>query len=164
MSRLVRFARVAGSMDCVEFHKRENHLMPETTVTWVQGKQFIATDSTKHSVVISSPDEGIGMKPSELVLAALGSCTAYDVVNILEKKRVKLHHVEVKVTAEQEPEPPWTFRKFHLHYVVSGEGLRHEDVNKAIELSETKYCSVSNTLKYAAEITYDFEIQEVSVG
>ncbi len=132
--------------------------MAETTVTWVQGKQFIATDSTNHSVVISSKDEGVGMKPAELILSALGSCTAYDVVNILEKKRVRLHEVRVVVTAEQETEAPWTFRKFHLHYIVSGEGLREDDVAKAIELSETKYCSVSNTLKYAAQITYDYEV------
>ncbi len=136
--------------------------MAQATVTWVQGKQFIGTDSTKHSVVVSSADEGIGMKPSELMLVALGSCTAYDVVGILEKKRLKLDGVQVSVTAEQDAEPPWTFRKFHVHYVVSGENLRHEDVARAIELSETKYCSVSNTLRLAAEITFDFEIIETA--
>ncbi len=134
--------------------------MAQTTITWVQGKQFIGTDSTQHSVVISSADEGIGMKPSELMLAALGSCTAYDVVGILEKKRLKLRGLQINVTAEQDSEPPWTFRKFHLHYVVTGENLRAEDVAKAIELSESKYCSVANTLKLAAELTYDFEIVE----
>lgn len=134
--------------------------MAEATITWVQGKQFIATDSTKHSVVISSLDEGIGMKPSELMLAALGGCTAYDVVGILEKKRLKLRDVKVVVTAQQDAEPPWTFRTFHVHYIVSGEGLRPEDIAKAIELSETKYCSVANTLKNAADITFDFEIVE----
>lgn len=136
--------------------------MAKTTVTWVQGKQFIGTDSTQHSVVISSPDEGIGMKPSELLLSALGSCTAYDVVGILEKKRAKLRGLQVVVTAEQEAAPPWTFRKFHVHYIVSGEGLHAEDVAKAIELSESKYCSVSNTLKHAAEITSDYEIIETA--
>lgn len=136
--------------------------MAQATVTWVQGKQFIGTDSTKHSVVVSSADEGIGMKPSELMLVALGSCTAYDVVGILEKKRLKLDGVQVFVSAEQDTEPPWTFRKFHVHYVVSGENLRHEDVARAIELSETKYCSVSNTLRLAAGITFDFEIIETA--
>jgi putative redox protein len=136
--------------------------MAQATVTWVQGKQFIGTDSTKHSIVISGTDEGIGNKPSELMLLALGSCTAYDVVGILEKKRLKLNGVQVSVKAEQDSEPPWTFRKFHVHYVVSGENLRPEDVSKAIELSESKYCSVSNTLKLAAEVTFDFEIIETA--
>lgn len=136
--------------------------MAEAKITWVQGTQFVGTDSTNHSVVISSKDEGIGMKPNELMLAALGSCTAYDVVGILEKKRLKIEHLEVMVTAEQDEAPPWTFRKFHVHYVVKGENIPEKDVAKAIELSETKYCSVSNTLKLAADITFDFEIIETA--
>ncbi len=136
--------------------------MAQATIVWVQGKQFIGIDSTNHSVVISSPADGIGMKPGELLLASLGSCTAYDVVNILEKKRLKLTDLKVVVTAEQDADPPWTYRRFHVHYSVAGEGLRHEDVAKAIELSETKYCSVSNTLKLAAELTYDFELVDTS--
>ena len=132
--------------------------MAQATITWIQDKQFIGTDSTNHSVVISSPSDGIGMKPSELMLVALGSCTAYDVVEILGKKRVKLHDLKVEVSAEQQADPPWTFTKFHVHYVVSGENLREKDVAKAIELSEEKYCSVSATLQQAAEVTYDYEI------
>ncbi len=65
--------------------------MGKATVTWVQELQFVGTDSTKHSVVVSAPDEanGIGMKPSELLLISLGACTVYDIVNILTKKRKK---------------------------------------------------------------------------
>ena len=132
--------------------------MAQTTVTWVQGKQVIGTDSTQHSVVISSTDEGVGMKPSELLLSALGSCTGYDVVNILAKKRARLTGLRIEVSAEQESEPPWTFRKFHIHYVVRGVDLREDDVARAIALSEEKYCSVSATLKGAATITYDYEV------
>ncbi|MCS7072491.1 MAG: OsmC family protein, partial [Anaerolinea sp.] len=62
--------------------------------------------------------------------------------------------------AEREPDPPWTFRKFHIHYSVTGVGLREDDVARAIELSEEKYCSVSATLRHAAQITYDYEIIE----
>ncbi len=131
-------------------------------VTWVQGKTFIGTDSTNHSVVISAPADGVGMKPSDLLLVALGSCTAYDVVNILEKKRAHITGVQVSAAGEQLPEAPWTFTKIHLHYVVTGAGLKPEDVAKAIELSEEKYCSVSATLKATVDITYDFEIQEAA--
>ncbi len=132
--------------------------MPQANITWVESKQFIGTDSTQHSVVMSSPDDGIGMKPSELLLVALGGCTAYDVVSILTKKRVRLTELHVSVSGEQESEAPWTFRKIHISYRVGGVSLKEADVKKAIELSESQYCSVSATLKHAAEITYDFEI------
>lgn len=134
--------------------------MAQVNVTWVQGKTFVGTDSTQHSVVISSPADGVGIKPSELLLLAVGSCTAYDVVNILEKRRAHLTDVRVTVTGEQETEAPWTFRKIHIHYIVGGFNLRPEDVEKAIQLSEEKYCSVSATLRATVAITTDFEILE----
>ncbi len=136
--------------------------MAEVNINWVQQKTFVGTDSTNHSVVISSKDDGVGMKPSDLLLVALGSCTAYDVVNILEKKRANLHHVRVAVTGEQGERAPWAFHKIHIHYTVSGTHLRSEVVAKAIELSERKYCSVSATLRSSVDISYDFEIVEVA--
>ena len=132
--------------------------MGKVNITWVQGKQFIGTDSTNHSVVISSADEGVGMKPSELLLVALGSCTAYDVVNILTKKRFRLHDVKITVDGEQDDNPPWVFKKIHIHYCVAGVDIKAEDVEKAIKLSKEKYCSVSATLAAAADITFDFEV------
>ncbi len=132
--------------------------MGKVNVTWVQSKQFVGTDSTSHSVVLSSPDDGIGVKPSDLLLLSLAGCTAYDVVNILTKKRVKLTGVQIIVDGEQQPDPPWTFTKIHVHYKVTGIDLKKADVEKAIELSEEKYCSVSNTLKQAVEITHEVEV------
>jgi putative redox protein len=131
-------------------------------VKWVEKRQFVGTDSSKHSIVMSSQDEenSTGMKPSELLLVALGGCASYDVVGILEKKRQKLTGLEVTVTGEQEPDPPWTYRQIHLHYVVRGKGLREKAVRDAIELSDEKYCSVSATVSGAAEITYDYTIVE----
>lgn len=131
-------------------------------VTWVERRQFVGTDSSKHSVVMSSQDgeNATGMRPSELLLVALGGCTSYDVVDILEKKRQRVMGLEVTVTGEQEPDPPWTYRKIHIQYVVRGKGLREKAVRDAIELSEQKYCSVAATLRDAAEITYDYAIVE----
>ncbi len=134
--------------------------MAEINVDWLQQKTFVGTDSTKHSVVVSSKDDGVGMRPAELLLVALGSCTAYDVVNILEKKRANLHHVRVTVNGEQGETAPWAFHKIHIHYTVAGRNLRPEDVSKAIELSESKYCSVSATLRPSVDLSYDFEIVE----
>ncbi len=132
--------------------------MGNTSVRWIGGKQFIGVDSTNHSVVLSTPDEGIGMKPSELLLVALAGCTAVDVVEILKKKRFELTKLEIISSAEQDPEPPWTFRKIHLKYILQGEGLTEKDVEQAIALSEKKYCSVSATVRGVAEITTSFEI------
>ncbi|HEY9075665.1 MAG TPA: OsmC family protein [Anaerolineaceae bacterium] len=132
--------------------------MANTTVRWISGKQFIGIDSTNHSVVISTPDEGIGMKPSELMLVALSSCTAVDVVEILAKKRMPLTKLEIQATAEQDSDPPWTFRKVHLLYRLGGKGLTEKAVEQAIALSEEKYCSVAATMRGVAQITTSFEI------
>jgi len=131
-------------------------------VRWVEKRQFVGTDSSKHTVVMSSQDaeNGTGISPSQLLMLGLGGCTAYDVVDILQKKRQRLTGLEITVTGEQDPDPPWTYRKIHVQYVVQGKGLRDKAVHDAIELSEQKYCSVAATLRGAAEITYDYTIVE----
>jgi putative redox protein len=134
--------------------------MGATTVKWISGKQFVGIDSTKHSVVLSTPDEGVGIKPSELLLIALASCTAVDVVEILAKKRMPLDHLEIQCTGEQDQDPPWTFRKIHLRYIVGGKGLTEKAVAQAIQLSEEKYCSVAATVRATAEIATEFEVLE----
>jgi len=133
--------------------------MANAKVTWTSSRTFIGVDSSQHSVVMSSQQDGIGMKPSELLLVALGACSSYDVVSILEKRKKNLEKLEVEVTAEQEEKAPWTFRKIHMKYTLKGDGLEGKDVEKAIELSEGKYCSVAATLKGKAEITWDFVLE-----
>ena len=133
--------------------------MANAKVNWTSSRTFIGVDSSQHSVVMSSEKDGIGMKPSELLLVALGACSSYDVVSILEKRKKNLEKLEVEVTAEQEEEAPWTFRKIHLKYILKGAGLEGKDVEKAIELSEGKYCSVAATLKGKAEITWDYVLE-----
>ena len=132
--------------------------MGNATVRWAGGKQFIGTDSTRHSVVLSTPDEGVGMKPSELLLVALASCTAVDVVEILAKKRLHLESLEISADAQQDQDPPWAFRKIHLTYRLKGADLTDKDVKQAIDLSEQNYCSVAATLRGVTEITTSFEI------
>ena len=130
-----------------------------TVLRWVpESKRFISTDSTGHSVVMSTPKENTGMKPSELILSALAGCASVDVVDILAKKRTPLSHLEVQVTAEQEPDPPWTFRNIFMKFTVKGENLTEKNVQQAIELSQGKYCSVASTLRGEAEIITSFEI------
>lgn len=132
--------------------------MGTTTVRWVTGKQFIGIDSTKHSVVLSTADEGVGMKPSELLLVAVSACSGVDVVEILAKKRTPVSSLEITATGEQDADPPWTFRKIHLSYRLCGAGLTEKSVSQAIQLSEEKYCSVAATIRGVAEIVTDFEL------
>jgi putative redox protein len=132
--------------------------MGTATVKWIDGRKFIGIDSTDHSVVLSSVDEGIGVKPSDLLLIAVAACTAVDVVGILEKKRMPLTLLEITSSGEQDANPPWTFRKIHLHFKLSGKDLTEKSVGQAILLSHKKYCSVAATICATAEITTDFEI------
>jgi len=129
---------------------------------WIEKQQYLGVDSSNHSVVMSSQDEenGTGVSPSELLLLSLAACTSYDVVSILTKKRQRLTGLEVTVTGEQDADPPWTYRKMHVRYEVRGKGLGEKAVEDAIELSETKYCSVAATLRGTVELTYDYTIIE----
>jgi putative redox protein len=132
--------------------------MATTTVKWLSGKQFVGIDSTNHSVVLSTPDEGIGVKPSDMLLVALSSCTGVDIVEIITKKKLKLTYLEIIATGEQDPEPPWAYRKINIHYRVGAEGLTTKALEQAIDLSEQKYCSVAATIRGVAKITTSFEL------
>ena len=134
--------------------------MGEVQVTWVQDEQFIGTDSTNHSIVLSTAKDGTGSKPSDLLLVALGACSGVDVVGILVKKRQNFTGLQIKVSSQQDADPPWTFRKIHIDYIVRGKGISEKAVQQAIELSEDKYCSVAATLRGVAEITSSFQIVE----
>ena len=129
-----------------------------TTLSWVSGQRYVGNDSTNHAVVVSSTAEGIGVKPSDLLLIALAACTAVDVVDILAKKRMPLASLEIMTSGEQDLDPPWTFRKIHLKFRLAGAGLTEQAVEQAIRLSEEKYCAVAATLRGVAQITTDFEI------
>lgn len=129
-------------------------------IKWLDKLEFVGTDSTKHSLVMSSQDEenATGLKPSELLLLALGGCTAVDVVTIMRKKRQAVTGLEINVRGEQDENPPWTFRHIHLEYVVRGKGLSEKGLAQAIEISEEKYCSVKNSL--TCEVTSSYRIVE----
>lgn len=129
-----------------------------TSVRWIGERHFVGIDSSNHSVVLSGQAEKIGVSPSEMLLVALASCSSVDVVEILEKKRLKLTQLEVTTTGERDPEPPWPYRRIHLKYRLAGEGLTPKAVEQAITLSQEKYCSVAATVRGVAQITTEFEI------
>ena len=132
--------------------------MATATVHWLNERNFVGVDSTGHSVVLSGQKNGIGVSPSQMLLVALAACSSVDVVEILEKKRKKLTLLEVTAIGEQDPDPPWTYRKIHVTYRLGGKGLTANAVEQAIRLSEEKYCSVAATVRGVAQITTEYEI------
>ena len=89
--------------------------MPTAKVRWVEGMQFVGTDSGGHSVVLSGDDQQSGVRPSEMLLVALASCTAVDVVEIMAKKRKPLRKLEIVISGERDPEPPWPYRRIEVN-------------------------------------------------
>jgi len=134
----------------------------------IDGISLVGRTDSNHWVAMDGPPEfggtNAGIRPKELLLLALGGCTASDVISILRKKRVALDAVEVHITAEQADEHPQVFTKIHLEFVVRGDDIRPEDVARAIELSETKYCSVNAMLRPAVAITSSYRIESVPVA
>jgi putative redox protein len=124
---------------------------------WNPEEQFVLNDNDDHRIVLSKPN---GVSPSDLLPMALIGCTSYDVVEILKKQRQELHQLNITAEAVQDDDPPWRFRKIHIHYQVAGKGIDADKVRKAIEISEGKYCSVYATLRDAIEITHDVEVVE----
>jgi putative redox protein len=129
---------------------------------WIESQLMAGVDSFGHPIVIGSwPEkdpEWSGLKPSDLLLLAAASCSAYDVLQILTKQREPIEGLEIQCTGEQAPEPPYCFTGIHLHYKVTGK-VNLTKLERAIHLSEEKYCSVVNTLRPRVEITSDYEIK-----
>ena len=126
-------------------------------LNWNPQDFFTVRDSSGHQIAVN---KGRGIGSSDLLPAALIGCSSYDVVEILGKQRQELTRLEVSADAVQDENPPWRFRKIHLRYKAAGRGLDAEKVQKAIALSEEKYCSVYATLKDAIEITHEVEVVE----
>jgi putative redox protein len=121
------------------------------------GRQFVAQSGTGHALVIDDSAGHTGAKPVELVVLALGGCTAFDVIGILRKKRQHVTSYEVEVRAEQRPDPPTYFTRVEIKHRLRGD-IDPNAVRHAIELSETKYCSVGVMISKTAKIETTFEI------
>jgi putative redox protein len=131
-------------------------------IKWIEGRSFMGESGSGHSIVLGTAHGPEGRSPGpsamELVLIGLGGCSAYDVVEILEKGREPIEDVTVELDADRAETPPKVFTRIHLHYVVRGRGVSPAKVERAIQLSAEKYCSVSAMLAKTAAITHDFEV------
>ena len=132
--------------------------MQTASVNWIGEQKFFALSPSGHGLVLDADRQSNKAPgPMELLLVALGACTAADVVNILEKKRQKLESLEVVVSGERASEPPAVWTKLELLYRLRGP-LDEAAVKHAIDLSEEKYCSVAGMLKKTATLTYRYEV------
>jgi len=120
-------------------------------------RRFVAVSGTGHALVMDDAEGHSAAKPIELALLALGGCEAFDVIGILRKKRQKVTGYEVELHAEQNPEPPNYFTHVEIKHRLRGE-IDPEAVERAIHLSETKYCSVGAMISKTATIENTFEI------
>ena len=132
--------------------------MQTASIQWIVEENFVATSPSGHAITIDS-DRASNKAPGpmDLVLMALGACTATDVVSILKKKRQKLESLEVICSGERAAEPPKVWVKLEVLYRLRGV-LDEAAVKRAIELSEQKYCSVSAMLQKTATLTWRHEI------
>jgi putative redox protein len=130
----------------------------ETTVTWTGERlRFIGQPSWGGTLDLDGIAGGSGAKPSDLLPISLATCTAYDVVVILRKQRQDLRGLRVVTESDQDPDPPFTFRTIHMHFVFSGQVDEHKAI-RAVELSESKYCGVAASLRATVRITHSVEI------
>jgi len=138
----------------------------ECTINWMgtQGMAFVAETGSGHLLTMDgAPDGGghnLAPRPMETVLAGTGGCTAYDVVLILKRGRHDVRGCQVKLKAERAPTEPKVFTAIHMHFVVTGRGLKQDVVERAVALSHEKYCSASIMLGMSAAITTSAEIVE----
>jgi putative redox protein len=130
-------------------------------VRWIGERSFVGRTESGHEVTLGSA-HGDGAKPGpspmELVLIGAGGCSAWDVVNILDKSRAGLVACRVELDADRAPQEPKVFTRIHLHFVVSGPDLDPGKVERAIALSVEKYCSAIIMLEKTATVTHDFEV------
>jgi putative redox protein len=137
----------------------------DAKVVWKKGLSFTGTGNATGFTVPLGADpkvggENDGFRPTELLLVALAGCTAMDVISILAKKRANVTSFEVHTGGERGDQPPKAFTSFTVHYIVKGKGVDPNDVERAVELSETKYCTVMATLRGAGPVTRKITVEE----
>lgn len=137
----------------------------KVAVEWEGDVAFTGVTESGHKIAMDGPAEhgggNRGPRPTELVLVGLGGCTSFDVVHVLRKGRADVRACTTRVDAERAEEDPKVFTRIHVHFVVSGRGLKEATVERAIRLSADKYCSVSIMLAKTADISHSFEIVDV---
>jgi len=132
--------------------------MNEARVTWLNDMQFVAETGSGHAVVLESGGKNRGPSPMEMLLGGMAGCTAVDVTRILTRMRQPVTGVQVNVKGARAENPPMVYTDIEVEYVVTGRGLSEEKVRRAVDLSQTTYCSASIMLGKTATITNSIRI------
>ncbi|MEP7060456.1 MAG: OsmC family protein [Actinomycetota bacterium] len=120
--------------------------------------QFLGHTAYGRPLEIGGDVRGPGAKPSDLLPLSLAACTSYDTVVILKKQRQDLRGLEVEITTEQDPEPPWIFRSIQMRFVLTGV-VDQAKAEKAVSLAESKYCAVAATLRPVVDLSHTVEVR-----
>ena len=137
---------------------------PKAVIQFAGDDKFLAYTPSGHLVTIDTDSaRSSAPSPMELLLLALGSCTAVDVVSILKKKRQNVTNYRVQVSGQRRDDHPRRYERMEVHHIVTGRNISEQSVAQAIELSERKYCSVAATLRPGAEIFSSYEVIEALV-
>ncbi|MEH8021760.1 MULTISPECIES: OsmC family protein [Rheinheimera] len=132
----------------------------EASVKWQDNNTFIGRSGSGHAVVFDgNSSDSCAPSPMEMVLMAAGACSSVDVVSILQKARQQVVDCEVKLSAERAETIPKVFTKIHLHFEVTGFNLSEKQVERAVQLSADKYCSVSIMLSGSVAVTHSFSVK-----
>ncbi|MFH1197216.1 MAG: OsmC family protein [bacterium] len=134
------------------------------TVKHIEGVTFVGKTDSNHWITMDGPKEfggsDAGIRPKELLLLSLAGCTASDVAVILKKKKINMEKFELNITADMQETHPQVYTKINIEYVFYGKEIPKEAVERAIELSQKTYCSVTAMLQKSMEITHSYIIQE----
>lgn len=134
------------------------------TVSWAGDSNFLGRSGTGHAVVFdSNKDSGVAPTPMEMLLMSAGACSSVDVVSILQKAKQQVTHCRVVLTGERVDTIPRVFSKIHLHFEVTGFDVSEKHVERAVNLSADKYCSVSIMLQQAMTVTHSFSVHPSEV-
>ena len=131
--------------------------MPKETVhaEWTGEMTFLLKDRSDFPIVMTQP---MGVNGADLLPLSVIGCVSWDIIAILKKQRQQITSFRVAAESERDEDPPWRFKRIHIRYSFSGRDLNPQQVQRAIELSEARYCSTFATLRQAVEITSDYEI------
>ncbi len=133
-------------------------------VKWIEGGLFTGIDSRGTPLTIGKSaghePAWLGVKASDLLLLGVAGCSGHDVAEILHKQRQAITSLEINVTGEQDADPPWKFNTIAIEYVIRGRQLNETLIQRAIDLSENKYCSVLATVRPGAQIKTQYRIEE----
>lgn len=121
------------------------------TIHHLGGRRYVGRNEGGDQIVIDGEENSLGVRPMEALLAALGTCTAFDVVSILAKRRTPVESYRIELEGERADEHPRRYTKIRVRHVVGGAGITPESLERAVHLSHEKYCSVAATLD--SEIT-----------